>query len=123
MARIVRRFADLILYLPHLGHARALRRTLTHIRAHASRRLSVDEVAQVAGLSPSHFSRVFRTEMGETFVSYLRRLRCEQASELLRSTNLSVQEIAHRCGFSDHSYFTRVFRATMGASPSAHRGT
>jgi AraC-like DNA-binding protein len=122
MARIVRRFADLILYLPHLGHARALRRALTHVRANSSRPLRVAEVAGVAGLSPSHFSRVFHGEMGETFVTYLNRLRCEHASELLRTTNAPVQEIAHRCGFSDHSYFTKVFRNVMGVAPSAFRG-
>lgn len=121
MARIVRRFADLILYLPHLTHARALRRALSHMRGHSDRRLHVAEVARVAGLSPSHFSRVFRAEMNETFVSYLNRLRCERASEMLRTTGLPVQEIAHRCGFSDHSYFTKVFRSVTGAPPSAHR--
>ena len=122
MARIVRRFADLILYLPHLGHARALRRAITHVRAHLSDPLRVSDVAGISGLSDGHFSRVFREEMGETFVNYVNRLRCEEAADLLRSTNLPVQEIAHRCGFSDHSYFTKVFRTTMGVSPTTHRG-
>ncbi|MFW5788786.1 MAG: helix-turn-helix domain-containing protein [Spirochaetota bacterium] len=121
MARIIRRFADLILYLPHLTHARTLRRALSYMRAHANRPVRVAEVARAAGLSSSHFSRVFAAEMGETFVSYLNRIRCEQASELLRTTSLPVQEIAHRCGFSDHSYFTKVFRSITGAPPSAHR--
>ncbi|MFW6291655.1 MAG: helix-turn-helix domain-containing protein [Spirochaetota bacterium] len=121
MARIVRRFADLILYLPHLTHARALRRALSHMRNHSGRPLRVAEVARAAGLSPSHFSRVFRAEMGETFVSSLNRIRCERAGELLRSTTLPVQEIAHRCGFSDHSYFTKVFRTVTGTPPSALR--
>jgi AraC-like DNA-binding protein/ligand-binding sensor protein len=123
MARIVRRFADLILYLPHLSHARALRRALTHMRAHASRPLKVAEVARVAGLSVSYFSRVFRDELGESFVSYLNRMRCEQASELLRSTDLPIHEVAHRCGFSDHSYFTKVFRSVTGSPPSGYRGS
>lgn len=122
MARIVRRFADLILYLPHLGHARAMRRAITHIRTHLAEPLRVRDVAGVSGLSPGHFSRVFHEEMGETFVNYVNRLRCEQAGDLLRTTNLPVQEIAHRCGFGDHSYFTKVFRTTMGVSPTTHRG-
>jgi two-component system, response regulator YesN len=122
MARIVRRFADLIFYLPHLGHARALRRAITSIKADFRRPLRITEVAATAGLSPSHFSRVFHEEIGQTFVSYLNRVRCEHARELLRGTDLPVQEIAHQSGFSDHSYFTKVYRSLMGATPSAHRG-
>ncbi len=122
MARIVRRFADLIFYLPHLGHARALRRAITHVKTNFDRPLRVSEVAATAGLSTSHFSRVFHDEIGQTFVSYLNRVRCEHARELLQSTDLPVQEIAHRSGFGDHSYFTKVYRSLMGATPSAHRG-
>ncbi len=122
MARIVRRFADLIFYLPHLGHARALRRAITYIKTHFRRQLRISEVAATAGLSPSHFSRIFHDEIGQTFVTYLNRVRCEHARELLRSTDLPVQEIAHQSGFSDHSYFTKVYRSLMGATPSAHRG-
>lgn len=121
MARIVRRFADLILYLPHLGHARALRRALSYVREHLDEPLRIADVAAVTEMSPSHFSRVFRDELGETFVSYLNRIRCERAAELLRATALPVQEIAHRCGFSDHSYFTKVFRSRTGAPPSTAR--
>lgn len=121
MARIVRRFADLILYLPHLRHARPLRRALTYIREHSSGPLKVADVAASAGMSSSHFSRVFRAEIGESFVSYVNRIRCEEASALLRQTDLSVQEVAHRVGFSDHSYFSKVFRSITGAAPSSYR--
>lgn len=121
MARIVRRFADLVFYLPHLSHARALRRAVTHVRRNLGRSLRVADVAAVAGLSPSHFSRVFRDEIGETFVSYVNRIRCEEAADLLRSTDLPVQAVGERCGFGDHSYFTRVFRGVMGSPPSAYR--
>ena len=121
MARIVRRFADLILYLPHLRHARSLRRALTYIREHSRTPLRVADAAAAAGMSTSHFSRVFREEIGETFVFYVNRVRCEEAVALLRQTDLSVQEIAHRVGFSDHSYFSKVFRSVTGAAPSSHR--
>ncbi|MFW5688675.1 MAG: helix-turn-helix domain-containing protein, partial [Spirochaetota bacterium] len=121
MARIVRRFADLILYLPHLDHARALRRALTFVHANSARALRVADAAEAAGMSESHFSRVFRSEIGETFVRYLNRIRCERATEMLRSGELPIQEIAHRCGFSDHSYFTKVYRSITGAAPSVER--
>jgi AraC-like DNA-binding protein len=121
MARIVRRFADLVLYLPHLGHSRVLRRVVRHLRANLSRPVPVREAAEIAGLSESHFSRVFHEEIGETFVSYARRIRCEAAAEMLRQTDLPVQEVAARCGYEDHSYFSRVFRKTMGRSPTQVR--
>ncbi len=118
MARIVRRFSDLVLYLPHLGHARALRRVVHHLRRSIHRQTSVSEAAEIAGLSVSHFSRVFHEEMGETYVAYGRRIRCERAADLLRDTELPVVEIASRCGYDDHSYFSRVFKKVTGRSPS-----
>ena len=121
MARIVRRFSDLVLYLPHLGHARSLRRVVQHLKRSLSQQTSVALAASIAGLSVSHFSRVFHDEMGETYVSYARRIRCEAAADLLRETDLPVVEIASRCGYEDHSYFSRVFKKVTGRSPSELR--
>ena len=121
MARIVRRFADFILYLPNRPHARALRRAITYLRLHSAAAVRVADVAEAAGMSVSHFSRVFHAEMGESVVGYLTRIRLESAAELLRATDLPVVEVAGNTGFSDHSYFTKVFRRHYGVTPSRYR--
>ncbi len=118
MARIVRRFADLVLYLPHLTHARALKKAREYIRERVPARVRLEDVARVAGLSPTHLSRVFKREMGVGVSEYVNQIRCERASDLLTRGEMNAAEVAEACGFSDHSYFTRVFKKVTGKTPS-----
>ena len=121
MARIVRRFADFVLYTPHLAHARSLREVTRYVRERLDQKVTVADAARVAGMSEGHFSRVFKSEMGLSFVNYMTRIRCDYAASLLRTTDLSLSEVATTCGFVDHSYFTRVFKKTTGETPGAFR--
>ena len=118
MARIVRRFADIVLYLPHLTHARALKRARRYIRNRIPDKVRLVDVAGAAGLSPTHLSRVFKREMGVGVSEYTNQIRCERASDLLTRGEMNAAEIAEACGFGDHSYFTRVFRKITGKTPS-----
>jgi two-component system response regulator YesN len=87
----------------------------------ANPELSLSEVAAVANFSPSHFSRVFHQEIGETFRDYLSQARMDQAKELLRTTNIKCSEVAYRSGFSDPRHFGQVFRQKIGVSPQQFR--
>lgn len=121
MARIVRRFTDLVLYMPSLAHGAILRRATRYVRERLSSPIQVSEVAEHVGMSANYFSRVFAAETGERFVAYLRRVRIERARELLRASNEPITAIAAAVGFSDHSYFTKLFRRETGVTPSAFR--
>ncbi|MET0280501.1 MAG: helix-turn-helix transcriptional regulator [Steroidobacteraceae bacterium] len=81
----------------------------------------IDELASAARLSRSHFSRSFRTTLGITPISYLRRRRVERAQQLMLTTRRSLSQIALDCGMSDQSHMTRVFRAVLGTTPAAWR--
>ena len=83
--------------------------------------LTVPQLAALMFLSPGHFSEVFSREVGLPPAAYLRRLRLERAQTLLRATDLSATEIAHRTGFADSAQFSRAFRAALGITPSAYR--
>ena len=72
-------------------------------------------------LSYSYMSSVFRSEKGVTLGRYHDKLRMKEACRLLRSTSLSVGEIAARTGFSDVLYFSRRFHELVGTTPTAHR--
>ena len=83
--------------------------------------VSVAQLAREAGFSPAQFRRVFHDWAKMSPHEFLQRERLELASKLLESTNLSVEEIARRCGFSNASTFARTFRAFANFSPAAYR--
>jgi AraC family transcriptional regulator len=83
--------------------------------------LSLDEVAQVAGVHTAHLSRVFRQKMGCTVGEYLRRLRFEFACQQILSTDGTLCEVAYDAGFADQSHFNRIFRSQMGITPYMYR--
>ncbi len=80
-----------------------------------------DEVARVAGLSPSHFSRLITERMGRNFSSLLTQMRVNRAKELLNQSEQSLGEIAIECGFFDQSHFNRCFRSETSISPGEFR--
>jgi AraC family transcriptional regulator len=83
--------------------------------------LSLEEVAQVAGVHSAHLSRVFRQKMSCTVGEYLRRLRFEFACQQMLSTEIPLCEIAYDAGFADQSHFNRIFRRQMGITPYMYR--
>ena len=84
-------------------------------------RISVKQMAAIAGLSTSHFEKSFRKVFGYSPIQYLIRVRIEQACRLLRETNMTVASVALECGFYDHAHFSRNFSRNMGCSPSKYR--
>lgn len=83
--------------------------------------LGVGDVAEALGLSKNYFGQLFKSETGSTVSEYLNLLRIDQAKKLLRQTNLKIYEIAYKIGFSDHFYFSIVFKKLVGISPKEYR--
>ena len=83
--------------------------------------LTVTQMAKVAGVSRSHFSRLFKDVVGRTPMQFLQEYRLEQARKMLKKTQLSLSEIAISCGFSDQSHFSRLFKESYGTSPNQDR--
>ncbi len=92
-----------------------------HVEDHFRDHLSVEDVAKKTGLSPSHFSTVFRKATGQTFVEHVQRRRVEEAKALLLGTPKTVTEICFQCGFTNLTHFNRVFRRWTGMSPRQYR--
>ena len=92
-----------------------------YIDSHLSENISLDRMAEMAGLSVFHFARAFRRSFGTPPHSYQLRRRIEHAHHLLRQTELALSEIALSTGFSDQSHFARHFRRLTGMTPSAAR--
>lgn len=94
---------------------------LRYISDHYASDVSLADLAGACCMNSSYFCRRFHTLTGRTAMSYLNEYRLSKAQALLLTTSKSISEIAQTTGFSDSSYFTRVFRALYGISPSEAR--
>ena len=98
-----------------------LSRATAYVAGHLADPLSAAGLARVAGLSVSHFNRLFREWSGYSPLEYVRRQRLDAARRLLAGVDLSIKEIATRTGFADPYHFSRTFRQMDGLSPSEFR--
>ncbi len=98
-----------------------LKKSLEIIHSSYCDKLVISELAAAEHLSESRYRELFRAALGTSPVEYVTSLRITRACELLSTTDLSVTEIAHECGFEDEPYFCRVFNKKIGCSPLTYR--
>jgi len=113
---------------PHLNSAlleqpsvRALDAVLTLVQNCYPSSLTVEEAADIAGLSRWQFMRLFKRVTGQSFVNYLHHFRIAKAQELLASTEKSIADVSLETGFCDQSYFGLVFRKYAHMTPLRYR--
>lgn len=83
--------------------------------------ISLDSAAREVGVSPAHFSRIFKKAMGLSYHDYLNNRRIAKAQNLLRTSAMSAAEIALAVGFADGTGFGRIFKKLTGRTPSEYR--
>ncbi len=98
-----------------------LDRVLDYIYAHLDEDLSFDTLADVACLSPYHWSRIYTAMRGETVVATIRRLRLQRAADQLANSDTNIEAITRRAGYSSSDSFGRAFKEAFGASPVRYR--
>jgi AraC family transcriptional regulator len=98
-----------------------LRRVIDFLQSSYGEEISLDGLAQVAGLSPNYFLLAFKQTTGQTPHRYLTELRIAKARELLEDPHRSIVEISLAVGFSSQSHLTTVFRRFMKTTPAAYR--
>jgi AraC family transcriptional regulator len=99
------------------------RRVIAHVEANLSRRIPVQELARLLGLSASHFCRAFKCTFGASPRDYVLRRRIEVAQGLMLTTSEPLSSIAVRCGMCDQPHFTRSFHRIVGETPYTWRRT
>ena len=102
-------------------NARLVRTVIQWLEANLSERCTVEELAGLINVSPSHFHRLFRQETGLTPMAYAERLRCREACRRLEATDEPITKIAVDLGYATSQHFATVFRRIMGRTPTEWR--
>jgi AraC family transcriptional regulator len=97
------------------------RRVLDLVAERFGEAITIEEMARAAGMSPAHFSRLFKATLGETPYQFVMDYRVEQARKMLATRDRPLIEIALACGFADQPHFTRIFKRLTGRTPREYR--
>lgn len=94
---------------------------VNYVNTHITSHITLRQVAEELGFTPSYFCRFFKASTGLTFVEYLNHHRINNAIALLINSSMSITEIAYEVGFEDLSYFIKVFKKEKIYSPTSYR--
>lgn len=97
------------------------KRVLNFVSENFGRSVTLDELASEAGLSASHFSRLFKETIGQSPMQFVMSYRVEEAKKMLAEPDRPMIDIALNCGFADQAHFSRVFKQTTGKTPKSWR--
>lgn len=100
-----------------------IQRALSFIKSNINQPLSLESVAKSVFLSPSYLSKAFKQKLGVNFINYVNSLKIALACEKLITTNAKISAIASQLGYSQTSYFTKIFKSYTGETPLLYRKT
>ncbi len=91
------------------------------MKENIERRITLQDILDYVGYSSTHFSTLFKRQVGDSPLAYFNRLKIDQACHMLQTTNLHINQICYKVGIEDSLYFSRLFSKMMGMSPSDYR--
>ena len=107
---------------PRFGQkAEQLKPALEYIESHYSQPITLDTLARLTGMSAKYFCRFFRTIVHRSPIDYVNYYRIERAGQMLTLSDMTIAEIAQRCGYNDSSFFIKQFRRYKGTTPRKYR--
>lgn len=95
--------------------------SIHYMEENLEHRLTLNKISNYVGYSPSHFSILFRNKTGVSPLAYFNNLKIEKACEMLRTTDIKINQLCFKVGINDCYYFTRLFTKTTGIPPSEYR--
>ena len=98
-------------------------RLLLELNSKYANKWSISSMANYCKLSESYFSHVFKKEAGQSFTNYVNFARINKAKDLLKNSDLKINEIAAMVGLENANYFSTLFKKLTGKSPNQYRGT
>ncbi len=100
-----------------------LRKVEDYLTAHLAEDVSIEGLAELVDLSPSHFAHVFKQTTGMTPLQFITRQRVTRAQQLIRETSRSLIDVGLEVGYTSPSHFAQVFRRVVGVTPTAFRSS
>jgi AraC-like DNA-binding protein len=98
-----------------------IERAINYIHTNLSRKITLKELANVAHMSPTHLTRVFKKEVGISFTDYKNKIRLKMAKKFLLAGDKTITDIADECGFGSLSYFYACFHKNFKISPARYK--
>jgi len=98
-----------------------IQKVIQYINRNFHHNITNEKMASIAGMAVNSFARLFKIQTGFSPVSYLTKIRIENATNLLYHTNKNIAKIAEESGYSDRYYFSKIFKREMKMSPAAYR--
>lgn len=92
-----------------------------YVKENYKKEISLDEVAQIANLTPTSFCRMFKSKTKKNFIEYLHEIRISNACKHLIESDMSISEIAYGCGYKTVSNFNKLFKKIMGTTPKEYK--
>lgn len=92
-----------------------------YMKENVERHLTLQDVLDYVGYSSTRFSALFKKETGASPLAYFNRLKIEYACQMLKTTDMHINQICYKVGIEDSLYFSRMFSKAMGMSPSEYR--
>lgn len=102
-------------------HRLEINRTLEYMYSNFDERITIEDLAVIAHMSPSHYARTFKKEIGQSSISYLNEIRLEHVKRFLLEGDKSITEIALECGFSSPAYLSSSFYNKFKLSPTDYQ--
>jgi two-component system response regulator YesN len=121
LTKVIVNYSRLVFDVAGIERKDVIYKAINFIKRNLHMKISLQDVARHVGFSYTHFSKVFKDEMGMPFNVYLNKFRVERSKALLLSDRLSIQEVCDAVGYADQSYFVKVFKKYTGVTPGNYR--
>ena len=102
------------------NYSQVTKKILDYLNENYDRKVSLQEIADIVSLSPTHLSRIIKKDTGESYVDLFNNIKINIALKLLKNTNLKVYEVANKVGIDNYAYFYQLFKKVTGTSPTEY---
>jgi len=121
VVKVLDRFTESVYENRNIKNVDIIRKTREFIRTNYKKKIKLVDISKAVSLSPYYLSHIFKKETESTLLEYLIKVRIEEAKRLLENTLWNTTQISFEVGYSDQSYFCKVFKKSEGISPSDYR--